>query len=101
MSLSQRPSYLSSTAWLAASCHNISELKHAQQIGVDFVVLAPVLKTKSHPDTPPLGWDQFAHLVAQTNLPTYALGGLVKANLLDAQKVGGQGISAIRAFLEP
>jgi len=101
MSLSQRPSYLNSTAWLAASCHNLLELKHAQQIGVDFVVLAPVLKTKSHPDTPPLGWDQFTHLIAQTNLPTYALGGLVKASLPDAQKAGGQGISAIRAFLEP
>ncbi len=101
MSLSQRPSYLNPSAWLAASCHNLLELQHAQQIGVDFVVLAPVLKTKSHPDTPPLGWEQFAHLVAQANLPAYALGGLAEANLLDAHKAGGQGISAIRAFLEP
>ncbi len=100
MSLSKRPPYLSSSAWLAASCHNLLELQHAQQIGVDFVVLAPVLKTKSHPDTPPLGWEQFTHLVTQINLPVYALGGLTQSNLIEAHKAGGQGIAAIRAFLE-
>ena len=100
MSLSKRPPYLNSSAWLAASCHNLLELQHAQQIGVDFVVLAPVLKTKSHPDTPPLGWEQFTNLVAQINLPVYALGGLAESNLIDAHKAGGQGIAAIRAFLD-
>jgi len=100
MALSKRPTYLSPSALLAASCHNLLELQHAQHIGVDFVVLAPVLKTKSHPDTPPLGWEQFADLVAQINLPVYALGGLVESNLLDAHKAGGLGICAIRAFLE-
>jgi len=101
MSLHKRPPYLSSSAWLSASCHNLLELQQAQQIGVDFVVLAPVLKTKSHPETPPLGWEQFAHLVTQTNLPVYALGGLTESNLIDARLAGGQGISSIRAFLEP
>ena len=101
MSLSKRPSYLCSSALLAASCHNLLELQHAQQIGVDFVVLAPVLKTKSHPDTLPLGWEQFTQLVNQTNLPAYALGGLAESNLLDSRLAGGQGISAIRAFLKP
>jgi 8-oxo-dGTP diphosphatase len=100
MSLSERPAYLSSSAWLAASCHKLSELKHAQQIGVDFVVLAPVLRTKSHPDTSPLGWEQFTYLVAQINLPVYALGGLAESNLIDARLAGGQGIASIRAFLE-
>ena len=99
MSLSKRPPYLNSSAWLAASCHNLLELQHAQKIGVDFVVLAPVLKTKSHPDTPPLGWEQFTNLVAKINLPVYALGGLAESNLIDAHKAGGQGIAAIRAFL--
>ncbi len=100
MSLSKRPTYLRSSAWLSASCHNLLELQHAQQIGVDFVVLAPVLKTKSHPDTPYLGWQEFSQLVAQVNLPVYALGGLNESHLIASLKAGGQGISAIRAFLE-
>jgi 8-oxo-dGTP diphosphatase len=86
--------------WVAASCHSIDELNHAQKIGVDFVVLAPVLPTPTHPDAEVLGWDQFAELVANTNLPVYALGGLSADDLFVAQKAGAQGVAGIRAFLE-
>jgi 8-oxo-dGTP diphosphatase len=86
--------------WIAASCHNLQELKHAQTIGADFVVLAPVLATKTHPETDPLGWKQFAGLVSQVNLPVHALGGLSESCLDSARQAGGQGIAAIRAFLE-
>jgi 8-oxo-dGTP diphosphatase len=86
--------------WLAASCHNLEELDHAQKIGVDFVVVAPVLPTPTHPDANVLGWDQFAGLTAKTNLPVYALGGMSISDLTTAQQLGGQGIAAIRAFLE-
>jgi len=85
--------------WLAASCHNLEQLQHAQKIGVDFVVLAPVLATQTHPGTASLGWEQFAELVAKVNLPVYALGGMTESNLITARQSGGQGIAAIRAFL--
>jgi 8-oxo-dGTP diphosphatase len=86
--------------WVAASCHNLQELQHAQTIGADFVVLAPVLATKTHPETEPLGWEQFSGLVSQVNLPVYALGGLSESGLARARQAGSQGIAAIRAFLE-
>ncbi|MEI7996254.1 MAG: Nudix family hydrolase [Methylococcaceae bacterium] len=104
MAINKRPVFPKrSTAkaqWLAASCHNLQELQHAQTIGVDFVVLAPVLATKTHPETEPLGWAQFEKLVSQVNLPVYALGGLSETQLDSARQTGGQGIAAIRAFLE-
>ncbi|MFI3188872.1 MAG: Nudix family hydrolase [Methylococcales bacterium] len=96
MAMQSRPAHIQ---WLAASCHNHVELQHAEHIGVDFVVLAPVLATQTHPDTAPLGWQQFAELVNQCNLPVYALGGQTLADLTTAQHAGGQGIAAIRAFL--
>ncbi|MCK9638163.1 MAG: Nudix family hydrolase [Methylobacter tundripaludum] len=86
--------------WLAASCHNLEQLLHAQNIGVDFVVLAPVLATQTHPGAASLGWEQFADLVAKINLPVYALGGMTESNLTTARQSGGQGIAAIRAFLD-
>jgi 8-oxo-dGTP diphosphatase len=86
--------------WLAASCHNLEQLQQAQNIGVDFVVLAPVLATLTHPGSPTLGWVQFADLVAKVNLPVYALGGMTKSCLSSAQQSGAQGIAAIRAFLD-
>lgn len=97
MAMPSRPAHV---RWLAASCHNHAELQHAEHIGVDFVVLAPVLATQTHPDTTPLGWSQFADLVSQFNLPVYALGGQTLAHLTTAQQAGGQGIAAIRAFLD-
>lgn len=86
--------------WVAASCHNLAELHHAQTLGLDFVVLAPVMPSLSHPDRAGLGWGQFAACLAEVNLPVYALGGMAKADLATAQAAGGQGIAAIRAFLD-
>ena len=85
--------------WIGASCHNREELRHAEKVGVDFVVLAPVLSTPSHPDAKVLGWACFTELAAQTNLPVYALGGLSQADVRVAQEAGAQGIAGIRAFL--
>jgi 8-oxo-dGTP diphosphatase len=96
MALTTRPK---NSKWLAASCHNLEQLQHAQKIGVDFVVLAPVLATQTHPDATSLGWEQFACLVAKVNLPVYALGGMNESSLITARQNGGQGIAAIRAFL--
>ena len=96
MTTQQRPDNIK---WLAASCHNLKELKHAEQIGVDFVVLAPVLATQTHPETVPLGWQQFTELVNECNLPVYALGGQTLLHLAIAQQAGGQGIAGIRTFL--
>lgn len=104
MSITKRPTFPPGTSkqahWISASCHNLQELQHAQTIGVDFVVLAPVLATKTHPETEPLGWEQFEKLVSQVNLPVYALGGLAESSLDRVRQAGGQGVSAIRAFLE-
>ncbi|OAI24368.1 Nudix family hydrolase [Methylomonas koyamae] len=85
--------------WVAASCHNAVELQHALAIGADFAVLAPVMPTASHPDTPPLGWQRFSELLESANLPVFALGGLGRQDLALAQTAGAQGIAGISAFL--
>jgi 8-oxo-dGTP diphosphatase len=97
MCLSQRP--VPADRWLAASCHDASQLSQASQIGVDFVVLGPVLPTATHPDASPLGWQRFSHLVESAGLPVFALGGLAESHLIRAKQAGAQGIAAIRGFL--
>lgn len=85
--------------WLSASCHTEAELQHAERIGVDFVVLAPVLKTQTHLDAQPLGWEMFEQLVTECNVPVYALGGVTKLDLQTTKFAGGQGVAGIRTFL--
>ncbi|MCB1750603.1 MAG: Nudix family hydrolase [Gammaproteobacteria bacterium] len=96
MSLDKRP--LSAEQWVAASCHNETELRHAQVVGVDFVVLSPVLATASHPGVKPLGWRRFQELVDTVNVPVYALGGMLPGMVSRARECGGQGIAAIRGL---
>ena len=96
MALRERP--LPAKYTVAASCHDGAELRHAEDIGVDFVVLGPVAATPSHPERPPLGWDGFARLREGIALPIYALGGMSAADLARARGHGAQGIAAIRGL---
>ena len=82
--------------WLAASCHSLTDIQQAQAIKVDFVVLSPVSPTPSHPQTRPLGWQQFAAWVAMAQIPVYALGGMTWHDLPQAWQAGAQGIAGIR-----
>ncbi len=83
---------------LGASCHNAAELQRAQQLGVDYALLSPVLATASHPDAATLGWPEFNALAASATLPVYALGGMTADMSAVAIEQGGQGIASISAF---
>jgi len=95
--LESRP--ISSTKWLGVSCHTLDEIKHAQAIGADFITISPVLHTATHPEVTPMGWDMFNDLVRQTNIPVYALGGMMDIYYQQALDAGAQGIAGIRMFL--
>lgn len=79
--------------WVAASCHNATELAQAVALGCDFAVLSPVLPTASHPGEPALGWDAFAKGVRGLPIPVYALGGQSAKTLDMARQHGAQGIA--------
>lgn len=96
MALSERP--LEKKYWVAASCHSLEELRQAEAIDVDFVVLGPVAKTASHPGNPVLGWKNFHALTDQASIPVYALGGMSRDDCGRAFEQGAQGIAAIRSL---
>ncbi len=93
-SLSERPG----VKWVSASCHSVEQLRQAEKLGVDFVMLSPVMATASHPGIVPLGWAQFQVLADLANCPVYALGGMTPADLQQAFIHGAQGVAAIRAL---
>ncbi|NOQ13500.1 MAG: Nudix family hydrolase [Methyloprofundus sp.] len=95
MSLSQRPE---SPGLMAASCHNLQELRKAEQLALDFAVLSPVMETVSHPGAKVLGWQQFAAWVAEVNIPVFALGGMAREDYKKAISCGAQGIAGISLY---
>lgn len=80
----------------AASCHNSEELQKAEKLGLDFVLLSPVLPTKSHTGTAHLGWDEFERLRQGSSIPVYALGGLQREDMEQAWGQGAHGIALLR-----
>ena len=93
LKFSKRP--MSDQYWVAASCHNEIEVKHAGNINLDFCVLSPVHETGSHGNTVTMGWDNFGVIAEQSTVPVYALGGMLPADLNMAFKHGAHGIAMI------
>lgn len=82
--------------WCGASCHSREEMDHAARLGLDYVVLGPVLPTLSHPGATTLGWERFAGLVRDYPLPVYAIGGMRPELLETAWAHGAHGIAMLR-----
>ena len=93
LQLTERP--LDGRYWVAASCHNAVEIEHAARIGVDFIVLGPVLPTGSHPSAQPMGWDGFRQHATKAPMPVFALGGLGSEHGSVARRAGAQGVALI------
>ena len=91
-----RPDFL----WAGASCHSAEEVRRAAALDLDFAVLSPVKKTLTHVAARPLGWRGFASIAAASAIPVYALGGLLPADLPQAQSQGAQGIALMRKAWE-
>ncbi|MDT8404332.1 Nudix family hydrolase [Sulfuriflexus sp.] len=83
---------------LSASCHNEADIRQAETLGADFIVLSPVQATASHPDAEPLGWERFHEMSDKAAMPVFALGGMRPEDLETAFAHGAQGIAAIRAL---
>lgn len=93
MALQQRPEGM----LCAASCHDVAQLRQAEQLALDFAVLSPVQATLSHPEATILGWQGFSQVLAGNGIPVYALGGLRLEDLKTAQRHGAHGIAMQRA----
>lgn len=96
MSCTVRP--LSADLLVSAACHDAAQVLHANRIGADLLTLSPVLPTATHTTATPLGWPRFRELVALTEIPVFALGGMSVQTLDQARAAGAQGIAAIRSL---
>ena len=75
-----------------------AELVSTPTLGLDFVVLGPVLPTRVTRRPPAgLGGDSRA-LLSSYRLPVYALGGMLQAHLEHAWNAGAHGVAMMRAL---
>ena len=91
---------LSTETLVSTSTHNNDEILLAEKLEVDFILLSPVNKTNSHPNSNPLGWEKFKQLAEKATIPVFALGGMTNSDVDLAKTNGAQGIAAISEFWE-
>jgi 8-oxo-dGTP diphosphatase len=84
--------------WVGASCHSAAEIARAGELGFDYALLGPVLPTPTHPESPGIGWPDFATQLVGNTLPVLALGGMRPDMLAEAQNHGAHGIALMRGW---
>ena len=82
---------------LGISCHSKDEIVKAKRLEADYLFLSPVRKPQDK-EMKSLGWTEFSKLAKETNIPSYALGGMNISDLHEAQENGDYGIAGIRKF---
>ncbi|MDE2440178.1 MAG: Nudix family hydrolase [Betaproteobacteria bacterium] len=92
--LKQRPDF----TWVGASCHSAAEIALAGKLDLDYALLGPILQTPTHPESTGLGWSEFAHRRDGNTLPVFALGGMQREMLGEAQSHGAHGIALMRGW---
>jgi thiamine-phosphate pyrophosphorylase len=83
---------------LTVAAHGGRAVHQAARSKADAVILAPVFRTASHPDTPALGPLRAAQLVRTTDVPVMALGGVTTAHAARLMGTGIAGVAAIGAL---
>ena len=83
---------------IGASTHNLTEVKHAENMSLDYLSLSPINETPSHPNTKTLGWNKASEIIGQSKIPIYLLGGMDKNSMNQALNIGAQGIAGIRGI---
>ena len=84
---------------LGASCHNLEELRRAEEGGANFAVFGPVFETASKRGYgPPVGLERLAEAAGAMRIPVLALGGISFENAAECLRAGAAGLAAISLF---
>ncbi len=81
-----------------ATAHDEGEIRAANRIGADAVLLSPVFPTRSHPGGAALGPDRFRQLAAIAEMPVIALGGMTQERAI---QLGWPRWAAIDGLVSP
>lgn len=84
---------------IGVSCHDLDEVRRAEQEGADYIYLSPIFLSPSKPGYgPPLGLALLASAALSVRIPILALGGITLANEAQCVAAGAAGFAGISYF---
>ncbi|MFD1141832.1 thiamine phosphate synthase [Larkinella insperata] len=84
---------------LGLSVNNLAELQEARGTAVDYLGVAAIFPTATKQDTSSLlGLEGLRELCRQTQLPTFAIGGINTGNIQDVIRAGATGAAVVSAI---
>ena len=85
---------------IGLTVHNLEEAVDAEQLGYDYIGLAPIFKTGTKEDArPPVGIEMLKLIRKNVSLPIVAVGGIDKDNVKEVIKAGADSVVSIYALL--
>jgi thiamine-phosphate pyrophosphorylase len=87
--------------WIGVSTHNVTQLREADKMPVDYVAIGPVFATtgKANPD-PVVGLEGVRRAKAATAKPLVAIGGITRKNCREVIDAGADSVAVITDLLE-
>ncbi|HKW74996.1 MAG TPA: thiamine phosphate synthase [Terriglobales bacterium] len=87
--------------WVGYSTHNLSQVREADSLPVDYIAVGPVFATasKENPD-PVIGLEGVRAARAATSKPLVAIGGITRENCLQVKEAGADSMAVISDLLE-
>jgi thiamine-phosphate pyrophosphorylase len=83
------------------STHNLSQIKEADSMPIDYVAIGPVFSTASkiNPD-PVVGLEGLRAVRQSTRKPLVAIGGITRANAQQGREAGADSVAVIADLLD-
>ena len=85
---------------IGLSTHNIEQAQSALELDPNYIGFGPIYSTptKKKPD-PVVGCKMLSKIMAISEIPVVAIGGIDESNLIDVLKTGAKNICMVRAFM--
>lgn len=79
------------------STHSVEQARQAENDGADYIGIGPVFSTPTKTELSAIGMDVLRDVVAQTHLPSVAIGGITRENVDEIYATGIKNVAVVRS----